>query len=64
MDAREKKFLSRKRVDKENTSYLNDFTNVGRKSKSCYDEYTIYVEGIGTQDKKEDKLQGYAYGRG
>ncbi|QYN48754.1 DUF2235 domain-containing protein [Apibacter sp. ESL0432] len=63
-NAREKKFLSRKRVDKESTSYLNDFTNVGRKSLSCNREYTIYVEGIGTQDKKEDKLQGYAYGRG
>ncbi|QYN50686.1 phospholipase effector Tle1 domain-containing protein [Apibacter sp. ESL0404] len=63
-NAQEKKFLSRKRVDKESTSYLNDFTNVGRKSLSCNREYTIYVEGIGTQDKKEDKLWGYALGRG
>ena len=62
--AREKKFLSRKRVDKESTSYLNDFTNVDRKSLSCNRDYTIYIEGIGTQDKKEDKLQGYAYRRG
>ncbi|WP_303813409.1 DUF2235 domain-containing protein, partial [Apibacter mensalis] len=62
--AQEKKFLSRKRTDKESTSYLNDFTNVARKSMSCDEEYTIYVEGIGTQDKKEDKLWGYALGRG
>lgn len=63
-NARKKKFLSRQRIDKESTSYLNDFTNVGRKSMSCYDDYTIYVEGIGTEDKKSDTLSGYAYGRG
>lgn len=46
----------------DNTSYQNDWSNVAR-LWDCYDfEKAIYVEGIGTLDKKDDETDGYAFG--
>lgn len=46
----------------DNNSYNNDYSNVAR-LWDCYDkEFGIYVEGIGTIDKKGDVTDGYAFG--
>lgn len=46
------------------SSYFGDFSNIVR----LYDGYdsteSIYIEGIGTEDKKEDVQSGYAFGYG
>ena len=52
-----------KKYAKEDNSFGNDFTNVARKSFCCNENYTIYVEGIGTVDKKNDKGKGFKYGK-
>ncbi|WP_128331352.1 DUF2235 domain-containing protein [Apibacter sp. HY039] len=64
MAQKKKYWLFGKRVDIENNSYLNDFSNVARKSMSCKRDYTIYVEGIGTEVWEGDSTRGYAYGSG
>ncbi|WP_228427622.1 phospholipase effector Tle1 domain-containing protein [Apibacter raozihei] len=64
MAQKKKYWLFGKRVDIENNSYLNDFSNVARKSMSCDEPYTIYVEGIGTEVWEGDSTRGYAYGSG
>lgn len=46
------------------TSYYGDWSNVAR-LWDCYDkDNSIYVEGIGTEDKKSDTMMGYAFGGG
>lgn len=48
----------------DNNSYNNDWSNVAR----LWDHYDkssgIYIEGIGTEDKEEDSMLGYAFGTG
>lgn len=50
--------------DDDESSYYNDWSNVAR----LWDQYdkskSLYVEGIGTEDKKEDSTIGYAFGSG
>ena len=63
--ASEEEYRIYKNYAKEDNSFGNDFTNVARKYM-CTDRinYSIYVEGIGTIDKKNDVGDGYKYGRG
>ena len=63
--ASEEEYKIYKDYAKEDNSFGNDFTNVARKYM-CTDRinYSIYVEGIGTIDKKNDVGDGYKYGRG
>lgn len=46
----------------ENTSYNNDWSNVARLWDNYDKNSSVYIEGIGTVDKKDDKQNGYAYG--
>jgi hypothetical protein len=52
------------------TSFLNDFTNVSRLETLCLGDdtfahsYSIYVEGIGTTNRISDTTYGLAYGLG
>jgi len=45
-------------------SYSNDDTNVARMWKCCMEDYAIYVEGMGTDDNKQDSQDGFAFGSG
>ena len=46
-------------------SYENDFSNVARLWRGVdQEEYGIYIEGIGTEDEKEDSIRGMAWGTG
>lgn len=51
-------------ADDDESSYYNDWTNVAR----LWDQYdkssSLYIEGIGTEDKEKDDLRGYAFGSG
>lgn len=57
---------------KSGTSYKNDYTNVAKMeryiesgSDTTYQKkLSIYIEGPGTNDKKSDRLVGYAFGMG
>ena len=53
-------------MDKQGTdnSYSNDYTNVARMWKYCAEDYKVYVEGMGTEDKKKDSQDGFAFGSG
>lgn len=56
------KFFSRK---EKNNSYKNDFSNVARLNLCTDEAYTIYIEGIGTEDEKGDSVfPGQALGTG
>lgn len=46
----------------DNNSYNNDWSNVARLWDNYDKENAVYIEGIGTEDKKGDELNGYAYG--
>lgn len=47
------------------SNYKNDFSNIARQSFSTEpDKYTIYIEGIGTEDRKGDFVRGLALGMG
>ncbi|KLT67168.1 DUF2235 domain-containing protein [Pedobacter sp. BMA] len=50
--------------DDDESSYWNDWSNVAR----LWDQYdkskSLYIEGIGTEDRKEDSTIGYAFGSG
>ncbi|WP_309607474.1 phospholipase effector Tle1 domain-containing protein [Flavobacterium sp.] len=48
----------------DDTSYHNDYTNVARLWFCTEKAYKIYVEGMGTDDFKEDVDDGYAFGSG
>jgi Uncharacterized alpha/beta hydrolase domain (DUF2235) len=48
----------------DDTSYHNDYTNVARKWFCTQKAYHIYVEGMGTEDFKNDVSDGYAFGSG
>jgi Uncharacterized alpha/beta hydrolase domain (DUF2235) len=48
----------------DDTSYHNDYTNVARKWFCTQESYRAYVEGMGTEDFKEDVSDGYAFGSG
>lgn len=45
-------------------SFSNDFTNVARMSMCCRNDYSLYVEGIGTLDNTRDVDDGFQYGSG
>lgn len=46
-------------------SFMNDFSNVARMWRnSNQKKYGIYIEGIGTEDEKDDDTQGSAFGTG
>jgi Uncharacterized alpha/beta hydrolase domain (DUF2235) len=49
---------------KSDTSYYNDRTNVARLWEHLKDDKKIYIEGIGTEDRKEDSTMGYGFGTG
>ncbi|QAR30230.1 DUF2235 domain-containing protein [Ornithobacterium rhinotracheale] len=52
-------------IGKNSTSFSNDFSNVARQSFSTEpNQYTIYVEGIGTMDKEKDDSDGLGFGVG
>lgn len=65
ISASEEELRIYKKYAKEDNSFGNDFTNVARKYM-CTDRenYSIYVEGIGTIDKMDDEGDGYKYGSG
>ncbi|MCJ8154056.1 DUF2235 domain-containing protein [Chryseobacterium sp. SSA4.19] len=48
----------------DNNSYNNDWSNVARLWDNYDKNFGIYIEGIGTEDKKEDSMLGYAFGTG
>ncbi|CAM3749851.1 DUF2235 domain-containing protein [Flavobacterium gelidilacus] len=48
----------------DNSSYANDYTNVARLWFCTKKAYKIYIEGMGTDDFKEDVSDGYAFGSG
>lgn len=51
--------------EKKDTSYDNDWSNIARMSEACKDKiYPIYIEGIGTEDRKGDDTDGFAFGSG
>lgn len=51
--------------EKKDTSYDNDWSNIARMSESCKDEkYSIYISGVGTEDRKKDDSDGFAFGSG
>ncbi|SHF86794.1 phospholipase effector Tle1 domain-containing protein [Pedobacter caeni] len=51
-------------ADDDESSYYNDWSNVARLWDG-YDKATrLYIEGIGTEDRKEDSTIGYAFGSG
>ncbi|MFZ4863350.1 phospholipase effector Tle1 domain-containing protein [Sphingobacterium sp. Mn56C] len=54
-------WLQRREAD---NSFANDFTNVARLSFCTEEKYTVYVEGIGTEDNKGDTIEGLALGSG
>jgi hypothetical protein len=49
---------------KKDTSYYNDWSNVARLWEVSDQKTKIYVEGIGTEEKKKDSTMGFAYGSG
>lgn len=48
----------------DNNSYNNDWSNVARLWDTYDKKNALYIEGIGTEDKKGDEIQGYAFGSG
>ena len=48
----------------DDTSYHNDYTNVARLWFCTQENYRAYIEGMGTDDFKEDVSDGYAFGSG
>jgi hypothetical protein len=48
----------------DNNSYNNDWSNVARLWDNYDKNFGIYIEGIGTEDKEEDSMLGYAFGTG
>ncbi|ASE62318.1 DUF2235 domain-containing protein [Chryseobacterium indologenes] len=50
--------------EKKDTSYDNGWSNVARMSEACNADYGIYIEGIGTDDRKDDENSGFAFGSG
>ncbi|WP_080780147.1 T6SS phospholipase effector Tle1-like catalytic domain-containing protein [Chryseobacterium phocaeense] len=48
----------------DNNSYNNDWSNVARLWDNYDKNFAIYIEGIGTEDKEEDSMLGYAFGTG
>lgn len=48
----------------DNNSYNNDWSNVARLWDNYDKNFGIYIEGIGTEDKQEDSMLGYAFGTG
>src|SRR5581483_8171658 len=42
-----------------NASYHNNYSNIARMYLYCYNEYSIYIEGSGTETHNEDVLLGY-----
>ena len=59
--ADKRSFFDKMGVD---NSLMNDYTNVARMWKCCNEKYSIYIEGIGTLDKKKDVDAGFQYGSG
>ena len=59
--ADKRSFFDKMGVD---NSLMNDYTNVARMWKCCEEVYCIYIEGIGTLDKKKDVDAGFQYGSG
>lgn len=53
-----------KSEDDPTASYYNDYSNVGRLYEFYDESFRIYVEGIGTENEKEDNQMGYAFGSG
>jgi len=54
-------WLQRREAD---NSFANDFTNVARLSFCTENKYTVYVEGIGTENEQGDTIEGLALGSG
>lgn len=50
--------------DKEDSSYDNDLSNVARLWECYAVDKRLYLEGIGTEDRKKDDDLGYAMGTG
>ncbi|NRS90854.1 hypothetical protein HNQ02_003801 [Flavobacterium sp. 7E] len=61
LEASHKTFFDSLGVD---NSFSNDYTNVARMSMCCTIDYTIYIEGIGTDNNVRDVDQGFQYGSG
>lgn len=60
-----KTWKERQISEKKDTSYDNDWSNVARMSESCINKvYPIYIEGIGSEDKKKDDSDGFGFGSG
>lgn len=57
-----KTWKERQISEKKDTSYDNDWSNVARLSECSEKEYKIYIEGIGTEDRKKDDQFGFAMG--
>lgn len=38
----------------DNVSFQNDYTNVARMQMECFEDYAIYIEGIGTVSIPDD----------
>ena len=45
-------------------SFMNDFSNVARMKLCSSKDYTVYTEGIGTENEEDDDIQGSAFGMG
>lgn len=58
--------IKRSMIDKQGTdnSYSNDYTNIGRMWQYSEKVYRIYVEGMGTDNAKQDSQDGFAFGSG
>jgi hypothetical protein len=61
LEASNRSFMDSLGVD---NSFGNDYTNVARMSMCCNLDYTIYIEGMGTNDNARDVDQGFQYGAG
>lgn len=61
-----RKGIERSYIDKQGTdnSYSNDYTNVARMWRYSDEVYKIYIEGMGTDSKKQDSQDGFAFGSG
>ncbi|SDE59642.1 hypothetical protein [Riemerella columbipharyngis] len=59
------KNLWRKKQDRTDNNFANDFSNIARLSFSTEPKkYTIYIEGIDTEDREDDFLFEQAFGTG
>ncbi|MFB9057231.1 phospholipase effector Tle1 domain-containing protein [Mariniflexile ostreae] len=61
LEASKRSFIDRQGTD---NSYSNDYTNVARMWEHTNDDYSIYVEGMGTQKSERDRQDGFAFGSG